>query len=194
MTGLSRVKRASNSASGRPCGCSLADCSAIRSTTLTTRTVSSGTHARRMSTAAMVSRVGTSPAQPSTTSGSLSGSVLAHLQMPAPAAQCSTAGAKAEPLRGGLLARHDDVDVVAAAQAVVGGGEQAVGIGGQVDANDLGLLVDDVVDEARVLVTEAVVVLAPYMRGEEIVEGGDGAPPGDLARDLEPLGVLVEHR
>ena len=63
-----------------------------------------------------------------------------------------------------LLAGHDHVDVVAAAQAVVGHRQQAVGVGRQVDAHDLGLLVDDVVDEARVLVREAVVVLAPDVR------------------------------
>ena len=55
----------------------------------------------------------------------------------------------AEPRRRRLLAGHDHVDVVAAAQAVVGDGQQAVGVRRQVDADDVGLLVDDVVDEAR---------------------------------------------
>ena len=41
-TGLSVVNSASNSRSGRPCGCSVSGCSRIRSTTLTTRTLSSG--------------------------------------------------------------------------------------------------------------------------------------------------------
>ena len=63
-----------------------------------------------------------------------------------------------------LLARDDHVDVVAAAQAVVGDREQRVRVRRQVDADHLGLLVDDVVDEARVLVREAVVVLAPDVR------------------------------
>ena len=54
-----------------------------------------------------------------------------------------------QPLRRGLLAGDDDVDVVAAAEAVVGDREQAVRVGRQVDADHLGLLVDDVVDEAR---------------------------------------------
>jgi hypothetical protein len=47
-------------------------------------------------------------------------------------------------------------------------------VGREVDADDLGLLVDDVVDEARVLVGEAVVVLPPDVRAEQVVEGGDG--------------------
>ena len=71
-----------------------------------------------------------------------------------------------QPLRRRLLAGHDHVDVVAAAQAVVGHAQQRVGVRRQVDADDLGLLVDDVVDEAGVLVAEAVVVLPPDVRAE----------------------------
>jgi hypothetical protein len=63
----------------------------------------------------------------------------------------------------GLLAGDDHVDVVAAAQAVVSDREQAVGVGREVDPDDLRLLVDDVVDEARVLVREPVVALAPHV-------------------------------
>jgi len=37
------------------------------------------------------------------------------------------------------------------AQAMVGDGEEAIGVGRKIDANDLGLFVDDVVDETRVL-------------------------------------------
>ena len=99
-----------------------------------------------------------------------------------------------QPLRRRLLAGDDDVDVVAAAQAVVGHRQQAVGVGRQVDADDLGLLVDDVVDEAGVLMAEAVVVLPPDVRAEEVVERGDRPPPGDVVAHLQPLGVLVEHR
>ena len=94
----------------------------------------------------------------------------------------------------GLLAGDDHVDVVAAAQAVVGDRQQAVGVRGQVHADDLGLLVDHVVDEPGVLVGEAVVVLAPHVRGEQVVQRRDRPPPGDVAGHLQPLGVLVEHR
>ena len=41
---------------------------------------------------------------------------------------------------------------------------------------------------------EAVVVLAPHVRGEEIVERRDRLPPRNAARDLQPLRVLIEHR
>ena len=99
-----------------------------------------------------------------------------------------------QPLRRGLLAGDDDVDVIAAAQAMIGDRQQAVGVGRQVDADHLGLLVDDVVDEAGVLVAEPVVVLPPDVRAEEVVERGDRPPPGDVVAHLQPLGVLVEHR
>jgi hypothetical protein len=99
-----------------------------------------------------------------------------------------------QPRRRRLLAGHDHVDVVAAAQAVVRHRQEAVGVGRQVDPHHFGLLVHDVVDEAGVLMGEAVVVLAPHMGRQEIVEGGDRPAPLEVAGDLEPLGVLVEHR
>ena len=54
-----------------------------------------------------------------------------------------------------MLARDDDVDVVAAAQAVVGDREERVGVGRQVDADDVRLLVHHVVDEPGVLMGES---------------------------------------
>src|SRR5450759_2346182 len=72
--------------------------------------------------------------------------------------------------------------------------EQRVRVRRQVDPDDLGLLVDHVIDEAGVLVRETVVVLAPHVRGQQDVERGDRPSPGDLVGHLEPLGVLVEHR
>jgi hypothetical protein len=60
-----------------------------------------------------------------------------------------------------MLARDDDVHVVAAAQAVVHHRQQTVRVGRQIDADHLGLLVHDQVDQAGILVREAVVVLPP---------------------------------
>jgi hypothetical protein len=82
-----------------------------------------------------------------------------------------------KPLRRRVFARNHDVDVVAAAQAVVHDRQQAVGIRRKVNPHDLGLLVYDVVDETRVLVREAVVILAPYVRGQQVVQRGDLSPP-----------------
>lgn len=99
-----------------------------------------------------------------------------------------------QPVRRRLLTGHHHVDVVPAAQAVVHRGEQRVRVRWQIDPHHLGLLVDDVVDEARVLVGEAVVVLPPDVAGEQVVQRGDRLPPGDGPGHLQPLGVLVEHR
>ena len=99
----------------------------------------------------------------------------------------------AQPLRRRLLAGDDHVDVVAAAQTVIRHRKQRVGVRRQVDPDHLGLLVDHVVDEAGILMAETVVILAPDMRAEEIVERGDRPPPRDLAAHLQPLRVLIEH-
>ena len=99
-----------------------------------------------------------------------------------------------EPVRVRLLAGDDHVDVLARTQAVIVGRQQRVGVRRKVYAHNFALLVHHVIDEARILVAEAVVVLAPHVRAQEVVERGDGAAPLDLIRDLEPLGVLVHHR
>ena len=53
--------------------------------------------------------------------------------------------------QGGLLAGDDDVDVVAAAQAVVGNRQQRVAVRRQVHPHHLGAFVGDQVDEPRIL-------------------------------------------
>src|SRR5208282_1085544 len=66
-----------------------------------------------------------------------------------------------EPLRRGLFAGDYYVDVVAASEAVVGNGKQAIGIGRKIDPHYLCFLVDYVIDEAGVLVRKPVMVLTP---------------------------------
>ena len=94
----------------------------------------------------------------------------------------------------GLLARDDDVHVVLAAQAVVGDREQRVRVRWKIDAHDLGALVRHVVEEARILMAEAIVVLPPDVRGEQVVQRGDRLAPRDMPSRLQPLRVLIEHR
>ena len=98
-----------------------------------------------------------------------------------------------QPVRLRLLAGDYDVHVLAAPQAVIGHGQKRVGVRWQIDTDHLGLLVDDMIDEARVLVREAVVILAPHVGRQQVVQRRKRQPPRDLVRDLEPLGVLVEH-
>ena len=84
-----------------------------------------------------------------------------------------------------LLAGDDHIHIVAAAQAMVSDRQQTVRVRRQVHAHDLCLLVDHMVDEPWVLVGEPVVVLAPNVRGEQIVQ---------RCHRRAPLRVLIEHR
>ena len=79
-------------------------------------------------------------------------------------------------MRRGLLARDDHIDAVISAKAMIGDPEQRIGIRWQIDADDIGLLVGDEIDKAGVLVAETVVILAPDMRGEEVIQRSDRAP------------------
>src|ERR1700759_4682311 len=81
-----------------------------------------------------------------------------------------------------------------AAQTMIGDREQAICVGGQVHPNYICFFVDDVIDESWILMSEAVVVLPPNMRSAEISKRRDRPPPLDIARDLQPLGMLIKHR
>lgn len=65
-----------------------------------------------------------------------------------------------------LLIGHNNVDVALTCQAVVHCTEQTVSIWWEVNPDNLGRLVGDNVEETRVLVSEAVVVLTPYSAKE----------------------------
>ena len=135
-----------------------------RSTTLTNRTLMSGKCWRSSAVAASDSIVGMSPQLAMTTSGSVPWSLLAQSQMPTPFVQWSIASSMFRYCKVHLLVGDDDVDVVDAVEAMVGDRQQAVGVRRQVDAHHVGALVGDHVEEARVLVGEAVVVLSPDQR------------------------------
>ena len=162
-----------------PCGCSVLRLQGHEIDDVDDANFQFGQCCRNRSTAASVSSVGTSPAQAITTSGSAPSIVAGPSQIPMPASQWRRGRVHGQPLRRRLLAGDDHVDVVVAAQAVVGDREQRIGIGRQVDADDIGLLVGDEIDEAGILMAEAVVVLPPDMGGQEIVERGDRSPPGN---------------
>jgi hypothetical protein len=90
-----------------------------------------------------------------------------------------------EPLWKRVLPCNHDVHVVSAAQAVVEDGQEAVGVGREITANDVSLLVDDVIEEAGVLVREPVVILLPDMGGEQVVQRRDVASPRKLTAYLK---------
>src|SRR5262249_45626961 len=99
-----------------------------------------------------------------------------------------------QPLGRRLFPCNNDIDIVPAAQTVIRDGEKAIRIGRQIDTDDFRLLVDDVIDEARVLMAESIVVLAPNMARQQVVQGSDGSPPWNMVADFQPFGVLIEHR
>ena len=99
-----------------------------------------------------------------------------------------------EVLKGHLFTRNGHVDVVSAAQTVIGDRQQRVCVWRQIDSDDFGLFVYHVIDEARILMAEAVVVLPPDVGSEQIVERSDRSPPRDVPRDFLPFRMLVEHR
>ena len=69
-----------------------------------------------------------------------------------------------------LLIAHDDVNVVGAVQAMVGDGKEAINVRGQVNPCHRWTFVQDYIEEARILVGKAVMVLAPDGRGNQQVE------------------------
>lgn len=70
-----------------------------------------------------------------------------------------------------LLICNDNVDVVRAAEAVVGNGEKAVSVGWKVDAYNFRALVGDDIEETGILVGKAVVILSPDCGGKKDIEG-----------------------
>ena len=99
-----------------------------------------------------------------------------------------------EPLRFAMLSRYDHVDVVLAAQAVIHDRKQRIGVWREVHSYDVRGLVHDDVEKTRILMCESVVVLPPHVRGDEIVQRRYRSPPRNLAANLEPLRMLIEHR
>ena len=98
-----------------------------------------------------------------------------------------------EPLQLWLLINDDQVDIVAATEAVIGDREQAVGIWWQVDASDCAFFGEHGIDQPRSLMTEAVMIVAPAGRGQQNVERGNCFAPGQFDAFLKPLSMLNGH-
>jgi len=62
-----------------------------------------------------------------------------------------------------VFSSYYDVDVMPAAKAVIENGEQAIGIGRKIHPDNIGFLVNDVIEEAGVLVGKTIMILLPDM-------------------------------
>jgi hypothetical protein len=58
---------------------------------------------------------------------------------------------------------------------------------GQINAHDVGLLVNHMVEETGVLMRKAIVILLPDMRGEQIIQRSNFPAPGQFQRHLQPF-------
>ena len=99
-----------------------------------------------------------------------------------------------QPLRTRMLRCNNNIDIVAAADAMIKAGQQAVCIRRQIQANHVCLLVCNVVKEARILMGKAVVILLPYVGSQNQVQGCNLLTPRQLVANLQPLCVLCCHR
>src|ERR1035438_781035 len=71
-------------------------------------------------------------------------------------------GINIQVLQVALFVRDNDVDVIFRSQAMIGYGEQTVGIRREVDASYRRALIEHYIQKARVLVRKAIVILTPY--------------------------------
>src|ERR1039458_4292502 len=98
-----------------------------------------------------------------------------------------------QPLELRLLSAGHDIDVVAAAEAVIEEAQQAVTVRRIVDADGIASACQCVVHKAGGLVTKTIMVVSPYVACEQNVQGCDRPAPGILAALFPPLGMLGQH-
>ena len=103
-------------------------------------------------------------------------------------------GIHVQPLEFRLFAADNHIDVIAAAQAMIGYRQQSVGIRREINTDHLRLLVDNVVNETRILMAESIVILPPDQRTKQVIQVRQWAAARNVPRHLQPFGVLVEHR
>src|SRR5664280_1510405 len=98
-----------------------------------------------------------------------------------------------KPLRQRMFSCNHYVDIMPAAQAMIKDRQQTIGIRRQISTNNISLLIDNMVEETRILMCESVMILLPYMRSEQKVKRGYLSSPWQLQSYLQPLGMLAEH-
>src|SRR4029453_17065313 len=82
-----------------------------------------------------------------------------------------------------LLIADDYIDVVLAAETMVGDAQQRIGVGRQIDPRNLSSFVYDNVEKAGVLMREAIVILPPYSGCNQQVKRGHVLPPRKFIAD-----------
>ena len=92
-----------------------------------------------------------------------------------------------------MLGSHNRIHIVLALDAVIKAGQQAVGVGRQIHAYHVCLLICDVIQESGILMGKSVVILLPYIGSQDEVQGRDRLSPGKLIADLQPFRVLCRH-
>ena len=92
----------------------------------------------------------------------------------------------AQPHRRRLFASNHQVDVVLRTQAMRDGAQEAVSVGGKVDASELRLEVKNSADEGGVLVRETIVLLTCPCRCLNVVQGANVLAPCRLMRLASP--------
>ena len=90
--------------------------------------------------------------------------------MPMPAAQCVSASAMVNHCGEGCLPATITLIAIVGAQTMIGDPQQRIGVGRKVDPHDIRLLVRDEIDEAGILMAEAVMVLPPDMGRQQIIQ------------------------
>ena len=98
-----------------------------------------------------------------------------------------------EPLELRLFTAGDDVDVIAAAQAMVEDAEEAVGVRWIIHADHFTSALQCIDDVPGCLVAEAIVVVAPGMTCEQNIERRKRPAPEIFSALLQPLGMLCGH-
>ena len=126
--------------------------------------------------------------------------LLALVVVAGPAPQANALGhvppglLQVQILQMALLIRHDDVAHICFRQGHLRHRQQAVGIGRQIHPHHRPALIAGQIDEAGILMGEAVVILAPYGGGDQAIPGTDRRPPaGVVNTGFQPFAVLVEH-
>ena len=177
MIGLSLVNRLSKSLSERPCGCSRGghepvEVHHVDEADLEIGEVLTQQHHRRQRLLG----------------GNVAGTGHHHVRLrPLVVARLPPDADALGAMRDGLVHGHvlqvlllvadDHVDVVGALEAMIGDAEQGIHIRRQVDAANIRALVHHQVEEARILVGEAVVILPPHGGGDQQVERGHRRTP-----------------